>query len=454
MGQTCPDSFLSAMKTRLIYTALVAAAVVSLPSCDQPLPEFLDGLFGGSSEGDTKQTETQPKEAPTVPTTPTADDISAAVMPQLAAYPWLAQGAISSETATTPEGALQLTATVELSVSENLYTKQSAPAAFNEERKAMNQSANAAMQPNSTYLLQIGAPTDTITDADRAARPLPENLQQLANELKDLSESSVYVVTTPANTKYTVTATMQADKTDKGWVLSNVAIQTDSLPAPDGLTPESALPANAAKLTPEFEEARKKEIREKLAAFESAATPYIQAREEEARKAWTEHKARVEEEARKAAEVATAAAAEKEQWINHCVRSMAGGNIFSGEWHRDSRFGEISIEISKAEEFENSVQFIGLVYDTKLPEAKLDISGRCEFSKAEDGTSKVDITIYDGFYDPDQPTAEVFDAKDGVLQLTIDKDGHLSGVMTCISWKDQPAKAFKVSMTPKTQKKE
>ena len=438
------------MKTRLIYTALAAAAVVSLPSCDEPLPEFLQGLFGGKSPETPKTPETPAvPDTPAVPPTPTVDDISAAVMPQLSSYPWLAQGAITSETATTPEGALQLTATVELSVSENLYTKENAPAAFNEERKAMNQSANAAMQPNATYLLQIGAPTDTISDADRTARDLPEDLQQKANELKELAESSVYVVSTPAETKYTITATMQADKTENGWVLSNVALQTDSLPAPDALTPESALPANAAKLTPEFEEARKNEIREKIAAFDAAAAPYIKGREEEARKTWTEHKARVEEETRKATEVATAAAAEKEQWMNHCINSLASGKVFSGEWSRDSRFGEISIEVSKAEKFENSVQFIGIVYDTKLPEAKLDISGRCEFSKSEAGTSKIDINIYDGFYDPDQPTAQVFDAKDGVLQLTIDKDGKLNGVMTCISWKDQPAKSFKISMTPK-----
>lgn len=435
------------MKTRLIYTALMAAAIVALPSCDEENLPF--GLGDKTAAPADEQNAAQPD----VPATPTVDDISAVVMPQLSAYPWLNAGEISSETSTTEGGALQLTAKVKLTVAENLCRKESAPAAFNEERKAMNQSANAAMQPNSVYLLQIGAPTDTITEADRAARPLPENLQQMSNELRDLAESAVYTIVTPVGTQLEVTATMQADKSEKGWVLTNVAVQTENLPAPDSVVAESAIPEGAAKLTPEFEETRKSEIREKIAAFNAAAEPYIKGREDEARKAWTEHKARMDEEARKAAELATAAAAEKEQWISHCTSAIATGKVFSGEWTRNNRFGEISIEISKAEKFENSVQFIGIVYDTKLPEAKLDISGRCEFTKGEDGCSKVDVTIYDGYYDPDQPTAEVFDAKDGVLILSLNAEGKLNGTMTCTSWKDQPNKAFQISLTPATGKK-
>ncbi len=436
------------MKTRLIYTAL-AAAMVSLPSCDD-LSDFFTGKDPDKVENTTKPEDTA---TPAVPTAPTADDISAAVMPQLTSYPWLTQGAISTEVNTTAEGALQLTATVELTVTENLYRKENAPAAFNEERRAINQSANAVMQPNSAYLLQIGAPTDSITEADRTARPMPDNLQQMANELRELAEAALYVVATPSGTKLSVTATMQANKAEGGWVLSNVALRTDNLPAPDSIIPESALPADAAKLTPEFKESRQNEIREKIAAFNSAAEPYIKGREEEARRAWTEYKARTDEEARRAAEAATAAAEEKQQWINHCVAAIAAGKVYSGEWSRGSKFGEISIEILKAEKFENSVQFIGVLYDTKLPEARLDISGRCEFAKGENGTSRVDVNLYDGYYDPAQPTAEVFDAKDGVLQLTLDADCKLSGIITCLSWKDKADKAFNISIAPKAKSK-
>ncbi len=443
------------MKTRLIYTALVTAAVVALPSCDEKLPDFFS-FKKNNNNSETPAAQAQPAEQPSepeAPATPTADDVSAAVMPQLVSYPWLSAGEISTETNPTESGSLLLTSKIKLTTTEALYRKESAPAAFNVERQAINQSANAAMQPNSAYLLQIGAPTETITDADRAARPLPENLQQMADELRDLAESAVYTVVAPVGTQYEITATMQADKAEGGWVLSNVELQTESLPAPDSVSPESTLPQDAAKLTPDFEESRKNVIREKIAAFNQTAEPYIKGREDEARKTWTEYKARMEEEARKASEVATAAAAAKEQWINHCTAAIATGKVYSGEWTRDTRFGEISIEVTKAEKFENSVQFIGIVYDTKLPEAKLDITGRCEFTQNEDGTSKVDVTIYDGFYDPDQPTAEVFDAKDGVLILSLDSEGKLSGVMTCISWKDEPDKAFKISLAPRTAKK-
>lgn len=138
-------------------------------------------------------TQQQPVQAPEqVPHKP--EDVLAAVETQLTAYPWLSSALTSMETEIGADGSTLLTAKVRLTVKEDLYRSENAPAAFNEERKAMNACANRAMQPNSLYLLQVGAPTDAITDEDKAARPLPENLQQLANELKDLAESSVYAV--------------------------------------------------------------------------------------------------------------------------------------------------------------------------------------------------------------------------------------------------------------------
>ena len=67
--------------------------------------------------------------------------------------------------------------------------------------------------------------------------------------------------------------------------------------------------------------------------------------------------------------------------------------------------------------------------------------------REEDGSSKVDVTLYDGAYDPDEPTAEVYDAADGRLILTVNEQGHLSGVMSCASWTETPERNFAVRLT-------
>jgi len=426
------------MKTQLIYSAILAAAVAALPSCDDK------GTTQPPSNGD--KVATSAAEAPKEEPKPTADEAKAAIAEQIGNIPWLAPADCTGVSA---EGGMAK-CRMAFNVTENLYKKSAAPEEFDEERKAINASANAAMQPDSAYLLQIGAPADMITDAERAAKPLPENLQQLADELRELADASVYKIDVPAGTsiELSVSYSYSRESDDTPWVFSNISIEEGELPDVGSVTPESALPENAAVLTPEFLEARKEEIRQKTDAFNAAAEPYINGREEVARASYTEHQARLDEEARKTAEAATAAAAEKETWVSFCSAAIANGKKFSGEWTRGNRFGEISISIAKAEKFENSIQFIGELYDTNLPEASLDISGRCELEKNSDGVSHVDVTIYDGQYDPDKPTAEVYDARDGMLSLSLDAQGKLNGTMTCASWSETPEKAFRIMLAP------
>lgn len=433
------------MKTRLIHKALATAAILMISACDDQPTTPTTTEHGTEESAQTAQVTAEDNIAPG------AEDISKAIAPMLAPYTWLEIPHVSSELTTTESGIQSLSAQIQLSVKEDMYRRESPPSAFNEERKAINASANAAVQPNSLYLLQIGAPTESITEEDRKSRPLPDNLKQLTNELRDLAESEVYTLETQAGTQYTITATMRATKGENGWDITDVSLQTANLPAPDCAVPAAAIPEGSAILTPEFTEARKQEIKTKIAAFEEAAAPYIKSREDEARAAWMEYKAATEEKNRKAAEEATAAAAEKEQWINYCTTTIAAGKLFSGEWVRGNDFGEVTLEISKARKYENSIQFLGHLYDTQLQEARMDIYGRCDFTKNEDGTSRVDITIYDGIYEEDKPTAEVYDASDGIMQLTLDAKGNLSGTMTCVSWKNNPEKAFRISLSQKNK---
>ena len=78
----------------------------------------------------------------------------------------------------------------------------------------------------------------------------------------------------------------------------------------------------------------------------------------------------------------------------------------------------------------------------------MKISGRTALTRDEDGTCKVNVTLYEGAYDPDEPTAEVYDAADGRLLLTFDKNGNLKGIMTCASWLENPKRNFELNFSP------
>ncbi len=416
--------------------------MASLPSCEDP----------GRSAATPSQPAGQETAAPEAARPePPAEQVSAFVREQLGESPLAEE--LSYEDAMKPQedGSFDISATLTLSLKEDLFTRENAPAAFNDERKAANEGINNAMLPESGYLVQVGAPTDLITEEDRAAKPLPENLKELANELKTLAEASVYRQVANAGQAVEVKASFKATPEGEGWKFTDLSIDNAALLALESHTQRSALPEGAPILTPEFEEARKAELRTKSAAFNEAAFPYIQQREEAARTRLVEYRAKHEEEIKRAAEQAEAEAAAREAWAQRCAEFIADGRTFSGEWTRDNRFGELSIHIARTMKHDNSLQFFGQLYDTKLPAASLDITGRCDLTQGGD-KAKVDITIYDGQYDPDQPTAEVYDSSDSLMVLELTADGKLDGIMSCQSWKETPEKDFKVHLAPAKDK--
>ena len=201
----------------------------------------------------------------------------------------------------------------------------------------------------------------------------------------------------------------------------------------------------AAQIQAAEEAARRAEDIARQAAAEAEAAR----REEEQRQAAAEAARREEEQRQAAAEAARkAAAAEQEAWVNGCKEALKKGKIFSGEWSRDRSFGAVSIRLDDAACYEDAIQFIGALYDTKLPEASMDISGRCALERCEDGTARIDIKIYDGLFDPDEPTAEIYDENDSVRELYLTTEGKLRGTMTREAWKDRPEKAFQMNLAP------
>ena len=439
------------MKKNLFHTLVLTASATMLTSCFDEIKQVFNGEEGATPAPAEQQASAEPA-APVIPAEPTNEEITQMLMEQLSGCDAAEAGVLTcGEPTRNPDSSISMGATLKMTVKEDLYAKETAPAAFNKEREALNEAANASMKPESVYLFQVGATTDLITDADRMAKPLPEHLQAPLNELKELADSPVYRKVVNMGDSVDTSATFTAIYTDGAWKFSNIVVDNAALLELNNYTAQSALPQDAPILTPEFEESRKATIREKVAAFNQLAEPYIKGREEAARATLTEHQARAEEEARRMTEQAAAQEAARQESIQGFVQALANDNLFAGEWTRDKKFGELSLHIEEAKQFDNSVQFVGTIYDTKLPEASLDIAGRCDLTPREDGTTQVDITIYDGQYDPDQPTAEVYDAKDGMLSLTLSKDGKLTGIMSCASWANSPEKAFQINMTPKTK---
>ncbi len=435
------------MKTTLLLCcAFLATAVLAIvPSCKDKESQ--------SPGAETAATEPQVAPQPAQPA-PTAGELLTLLAAQFGEDGMVSPSSVSVDASTVaPDGSLSMTVGVTASLKEDRFAREDAPAAFNSERKASNECLNRAVLPDSVYLMQVGAPTDMLTDADRAAKPLPEDLRAQADALKALAEAPVYRQLASAGQEYSLVATCTfSPKPEGGWDSTSVELDAAALAPLEDSVARTALPEGAAIASPEFEEARKAELREKISAFIQAAEPFIRSREDEARKRLAEQRAQQEEELRRAAEQAEAEAKARQEWEERCARFIAEERKFSGEWTRDNRFGELTLQITRTTRHDNAIHFIGSLYDTKLPAASLDIAGRCDLSQSSD-KAQVDVTIYDGQYDPDQPTAELYDADDSLMVLKLSADGKLEGVMSCQSWKDSPEKAFNVTLSAQKPRK-
>lgn len=389
---------------------------------------------------------------PTEPTEPGVQDVRLQILPLLSDFPMVKLGDVQMSSSPGEDGSVLVTARAMVSVEEDLYKTEEAPAIFNVERKDVNAALNRAMLPEATYLLQVGAETSSITEADRVAKPLPEDLQKMADEIKTLAERPVYRLQTPAQTTVEMPASMRARRSDGRWTFSDISFDTDPLRSLQPLIPEKALPTDATVVTDDFEQKQRALLREKIEAFNKAAQPYIEKREAEVRSRVLEAQARREEAEKAVEEQAAALDARRKAWEKSCATFLYDAAVYTGEWKRGEDFGKFTLRIAKTERFPDSLQFVGTLADTDLPQAELRVVGRCENpQKAEDPVECI-VHVYSGRYDPDVATAEVFDKQDGILRLSLSADGALSGTMTCESWADQPEKAFEVSLHHSSKK--
>lgn len=388
----------------------------------------------------------------TVPAEPEMQDVRLSLLPLLGDFPMVKLGDVQMTCTQKGDGQVMVTARAMLSVEEDLYSAEDAPAIFNTERKGINDAVNRAMLPESAYLLQVGADVDSITEEDRAVKPLPENLQKLADEIKQLAERPVYRLRTPAQTTVEIPASLVASRVDDHWSMSDISFDTQPLRSLLPLVPERALPQDALVITDGFEVKQRALLREKIEAFNSAAKPYIEGREAAVRTRMLQAQARREEAEKAAQQEAASREESRKAWETACSKFFYDSAAYTGEWKRGDAFGKFTLRISRAEKFPDSLQFVGTLSDTDLPQAELRIVGRCEAAPKNDAPISCVVHVYSGRYDPDVATAEVFDKQDGIMRLSLSEDGSLTGQLTCESWADQPEKAFDVQLHQASKK--
>ena len=443
------------MNKALFYTILSLTLGLSLPSCNKEDESSAASPGAASPEQEKKAVSIEDvvvaaAKADEKSTLPSDAEIRNRILPELAAFPSIRLEQILVDAApAAADGTTRLAARLRIRVAENLYSCEQAPEIFNEERRAINDSLNRAMQPEVSYLLQVGATTEEITEEDRKARPLPEELQELANAIRTLAEQPIYHLRTPAGTQLDIPATITARPEGSHWDLSDLTLDTAPLRALVSYLPEGGLPQGAAIVSQGFEEQQRAAIREQITAFNQAAEPTIRAREDAARTRVLELRSRREEEAKAAAEAAAIKTAAHEAWEKAAPKAFTQGSSYTGEWKRGEAFGKMSLRITQTQVMPDSLQFVGTISDPDLTQVELQIIGRCEPAARADEPFPVIVRIYHGRYNPDLPTAEAFDAKDALLKLTLSAaDSRLSGVLTCAAWADSPEKAFEVLLTP------
>lgn len=115
------------------------------------------------------------------------------------------------------------------------------------------------------------------------------------------------------------------------------------------------------------------------------------------------------------------------------------GAPYIGVWLRDDEFGTLALRLEEVGNIDGADECFGILYDPFVPAATMIVS-----LNAETG----DGFIYDGNFDPDIPTAEVFDSQDGVLRLRFGGQGELRGQLGRAAWGEDAAENFEIRLFP------
>lgn len=425
--------------------AAVAMASLFLASCSDEKQETK------VAEAQQNAAET-PAEQPAP--VPLAVEALQTLLPEsIAACPWLKVQDIQVSSSSREGAEERADFDVSLLLNHDLCESSEAPSQLDELRLKVNPALNRAMTPESRYLLQAGADPSTITEEDKKVTPLPDELKRQADVLKQLAEPVVYKVTVHEGETLMLRgsarrAAAAPDAEPAAWELAS--LDETPLDSWKKLTPRESLPEGASVLSAAWLCEQTQKLESAMADFEKAAAPYIEGREESARTRILEAQAREEADKAKAAAAAEALRLERARFEQAC----AAGRVWQGEWSLGEQGGKLMMTIVTSESGERSAMLTANLTDPDLPQASVDMKGRCLLIPEEGEKYRFQIAIIDGLYDPDAATAKIYDASDGVLLLNLTEDGSLEGILTCKSWTDeQQGQVVKVVMKPSTKSK-
>ena len=292
------------------------------------------------------------------------------------------------------------------------------------------------------------APAAEVVPADATPvqpQPLPAELDMIVKQLEALAVDKVFVLSQEKGAASLIEAHIIFEQNPDGnWIEKNCIINEEPLKLIQSLTAQTKLPKDACISSSQWIDQRKNQIQTLCDEFSKKSSPYIQNRETQAREAMLTRIAAIEEQERRIQDEQIAQQNKRKQHTDQMTSLLSKDAEFHGEWKRADDFGKISLTISAIDILDNAIQFVGCIYDSDLPAARLDVTGRCELDNSKE-SAVVNIKIYDGQYNPDVATAEVYDAQDGVLKLQLSKEGKLIGTMGCASW-SKPEKNFQLHM--------
>lgn len=379
----------------------------------------------------TASSEKQPSAAPA----PSVEELRGHLPEDVASLPWAEVQNIEISQPAAGGGAETVELDVTLRLKEDLCEPAETPDQLNLLRQNINPLLNKALTPESHYLLQAGADPAEISDEDRRVQALPPALEERAEALKRLAEPQAFKVVARAGETLVVHGSAsrkpaQGESAPGEW--SVVVAESDPLAAWKKATPQSALPEGSAVLSAAWLAARTQEIETAMGALEKELTPYIAGREEAARARLLE--SRAAQEARNAESEKRAEEVRRER--ARFLQAGAAGKTYEGEWALDEQGGKLALTIVTSEAGDRSAMLTANLTDPDLPQASVELKGRCLLLPEEGEDYRFQIAIVDGLYDPDAATARIYDASDGVLLLNLGEDGTLEGVLTCKSWGD------------------
>lgn len=455
------------MKTRLITSAALALSFCTLaPSCGDKTSDDSPASTSGDKPAPANSDVAKNKPAPPVADAP-APEIVRASLPEALTNCTLAD---ITDIRTTPTGtdAAGTTADVVISLKlrDDLYTRMPAPEELARLRSSVNPIVQEALKPDACFLLLAGEAEDKIPQEAKAAYQPEEPVKSLIQDILALASPTAYSKTASAGDMLELRGTLKASKQEDGtWTVSETVIDLQPLKQLDGTIVKDLVPQNMIAPTEEQGASLAGQLKDKIAKLQEAATAQNIAREQKIlaqvsqqnalRKAEAEaaDKQKTEREAAEKKEAEAKAAARKAEIAKErkqFISAFGSGESYVGEWACGTQTGKLSLVVMSCDPSEKSALVEATLADPYLDGAIMELKGRVVLEPEADEPYRILLNITGGSFDPDAATANIYRRTDGILQLNLQDDGALKGVMTCPEWEEKDKKTVKVFLRSET----